>query len=148
MRILHQILKKIYQDYAVFYPPAKYTDIHKVNTDLVHNNLAPLPQDYINLLLLTNGLFYNGLELFATEEHEREKGAFFHRSIPQMQHLHANNPIFKGKILLAQAPEEFILYDFKSKEYVLIDRYNYATFARFPSFLDILYFFVRSVIEK
>lgn len=148
MRILHQVLKKIYQESAVFFPPAKYADIHMVNTILTRTGLAPLPQDYMNLLLLTNGLFYNGLELFATTEHEREKGAFFHRSIPQMQRLYSDNPIINNKIFLAQAPEEFVLYDFKKKEYILLDRYTYTTVARFPLFLDVLYFFVRSTIEK
>lgn len=148
MRILHQVLKRIYQESAVFFPPAKYADIHMVNTVLTRGGLAPLPQDYVNLLLLTNGLFYNGLELFATTEHEREKGAFFHRSIPQMQRLYSENPIVNNKILLAQAPEELALYDFKKKEYVLLDRYTYTIIARFPQFLDMLYFFVRSTIEK
>lgn len=148
MRILHQILKKIYQESAVFFSPAKYADIHMVNTILTRTGLAPLPQDYINLLLLTNGLFYNGLELFATEEHEREKGAFFHRGIPQMQRIYSENPIINNKILLAQAPEELVVYDFRKKEYLIIDRYTYSTIVRFPQFLDVLYFFVRSTIEK
>ena len=148
MRILHQVLKRIYQESAVFFAPAKYADIHMVNTILTRSGLAPLPQDYVNLLLLTNGLFYNGLELFATTEHEREKGAFFHRSIPQMQRLYSDNPIVNNKILLAQAPEELALYDFKKKEYILLDRYTYTVIARFPQFLDMFYFFIRSTIEK
>lgn len=148
MRILHQVLKKMYQESAVVFPPAKYAEIHMVNTILTHENLSKLPQDYINFLTLTDGLFFNGLELFATKEHEREKGAFFHRSIVQMQRIYTNNPQLNGKIVLAQAPEELILYDFKKKEYQIMDRYSYTIFLKFPHFLDVLYYYVGTVIEK
>lgn len=148
MRILHQVLKKMYQESAVVFPPAKYAEIHMVNTILTHSGLAPLPQDYIDFLTLTDGLFFNGLELFATREHEREKGAFFHRGITQMQRTYADNPTISGKIILAQAPEELIFYDFKKKEYQIVDRYNYSVFLKFPHFLDVLYYYVRIIIEK
>ena len=148
MRVLHQVLKRIYQDYAVFYPPVDAHEIQMVNNALVQDGLAALPQDYMNFLMMTNGLFYNGLEMFATREHEREKGAFFHRAIVQMQRFYTSNPALNGKILLAQAPEEFVLYDFKRKEYQIMDRYSYGVFLKLPNLLDVFYYYAKPTIEK
>ena len=148
MRILHQVLKKIYQDYAVFFPPAKLNEIQKVNFELSQTGLASLPQDYIDFLMMTNGLFHNGLEMFSTTEHERDKGAFFHRSIMQMQKLFSQNPILKNKIMLAQAPEEFVVYDFQKKEYQLVDRYSYTVFLKLPNLLDVFYYYTKPVLDK
>lgn len=148
MRILHQVLKKIYQDYAVFFPPAKLNEIQKVNFELSQTGLASLPQDYIDFLMMTNGLFHNGLEMFSTTEHERDKGAFFHRSIMQMQKLFSQNPILKNKIMLAQAPEEFVVYDFQKKEYQLVDRYSYTVFLKLSNLLDVFYYYTKPVLDK
>ena len=98
--------------------------------------------------MLTNGLFHNGLELFATMEHERDKGAFFHRSILQMQKLYSQNPHIKNKLMLAQAPEEFLLYDHQRKEYQIMDRYTYTVFIKFPNLLDVIYYYTKPVLDK
>lgn len=148
MRVMHQVLKKIYQDYAVFYPPAILKEIQLVNLALVQDGLAQLPQDYINFLMMTNGFFYNGLEMFATREHEREKGAYFHRAIVQMQRFYVSNPALRGKLLLGQAPEEFVLYDFNRKEYQIMDRYSYTVFLKLPNLLDVFYYYAKPTIDK
>lgn len=148
MRVLHQVLKKIYQDYAVLFPPADYREIQEISQALVQMGLVPLPGDYSDFLLLTNGLFWNGLEIFATTEQERNNGAFFHRGIFQMQKVLLANNGLKNKIVFAMAPEEYIAYDIQRKEYQIIDRYSYTVFVKFPRFSDILYYYVQNIIER
>ncbi len=148
MRTLVQVLKKIYQDYATIYPPAEPDEINKVYFGLLQNGFGRLPSDYRSFLMLTDGLFWNGLELFATREHERDNGAYFHRGILQQQARFATNPALHKKIILGLSPEEIIAYDVVRKEYQVIDRYSYTAFIKFPGFADILYFYVRNVVEK
>ncbi len=148
MRTLVQVLKKIYQDYATIYPPAEPDEINNVFFGLLQNGYGRLPADYRSFLMMTDGLFWNGLELFATREHERENGAYFHRGILQQQALFAANPAMHKKIILGIAPEEIIIYDSLRKEYQIIDRYSYTVFIKFPGFADILYYYVRNVVEK
>lgn len=148
MRVMHQVLKKIYQDYAILFPPAEYEEIQKISHELIQMGLAPLPGDYTDFLMLTNGLFWNGLEIFATTEQERNNSAFFHRGISQMQKILLSNPVLKKKIILAIAPEEYISYDISQREYQIIDRYSYTVFMKFPQFSDILYYYVKNIIEK
>ncbi len=110
--------------------------------------LVPLPRDYADFLMLTNGMFWNGLEFFSTTEQERNNGSFFQRGIRQAQQLFLPHPMLKNKIVIAVAPEEYVAYDIQRKEYQIIDRYSYTVFIKFPQFLDILYYYVKGVIEK
>lgn len=148
MRALVQVLKKVYQDYAVIYPPAEAVEVSDVYAALIQNGYGRLPADYRTFLMMTDGLFWNGLELFSTREHERNNGAFFHRAIIQSQALFSKNTQLNKKIVLGMAPEELIVYDAVRKEYQLVDRYSYTIFVKFPSFSDILYFYIRNVVEK
>lgn len=148
MRTLVQVLKKVYQDYAIIYPPAESAEIDSVYFSLLQNGYGRLASDYRTFLMMTDGLFWNGLELFATREHERNNGAHFHRGILQMQSIFAANALLKKKIILGISPEELIAYDAARKEYQIIDRYSYTIFVKFPGFSDILYFYVRNVIDK
>ena len=148
MRVLVQVLKKIYQDYAIIYPPAEKEEIQLVIGTLIHENAGFLPSDYREFLCLTDGLFWNGIEFFSTREHERDNGAFTHRAILAMQATFYANQNLKGKIILGLAPEEIIAYDSKRREYQLIDRYSYTIFVKFPSLADVLYFYARNVLDK
>ncbi len=148
MRALVQVLKKIYQDYATIYPPAEPDEINSVYFGLLQNGYGRLPSDYRSFLMMTDGLFWNGLELFSTREHERDNGTYFHRGILQQQVLFASNPAFHKKIVLGLSAEEIIVYDVLRKEYQILDRYSYTVFVKFPGFADILYFYVRNVVEK
>ena len=58
------------------------------------------------------------------------------------------NPILKNKIMLAQAPEEFVVYDFQKKEYQLVDRYSYTVFLKLPNLLDVFYYYTKPVLDK
>lgn len=148
MRTLVQVLKKVYQDYAILYPPAENIEISNVYTALLQGGYGRLPGDYATFLMMTDGLFWNGLELFSTQEHERNNGAHFHRAIVQMQASFSSNPMLTKKIILGIAPEELIAYDTTRKEYQIIDRHSYTVFVKFPNFADILYFYVRNVLDK
>lgn len=148
MHVMTQVLRKIYQDLGVLYPPAERMEVHSVTTQLFQNGHGYLPNDYRDFLLMTDGLFWNGIEIFATREHERERGAFFHRALLPMQAFFSANAMMKNKIAVGTAPEELIVYDSSRKEYQLLDRYTYTTFVKFPALADILYFYVRNMIEK
>ena len=148
MRVLIQVLKKIYQDYAIIYPPAEKMEVHMVTSTLLQNNQGYLPSDYRDFLMMTDGLFWNGIEFFSTREHERDNGSFVHRAILSMQIKSSNNALLKNKIVLGIAPEEIIAYDSFRKEYQLIDKYSYTVFVKFPHFADVLYFYVRNLIDK
>lgn len=148
MRVLTQVLRKIYKDYAIIYPPAERAEVHSLTAMLFQSGNGYLPTDYREFLMLTDGLYWNGIEFFSTREHERDKGAFFHRALLPMQAVFSKNNLMKNKIVLGIAPEELIVFDSGRKEYQLVDRYSYTVFVKFPAFVDVLYFYVRNILEK
>lgn len=148
MRVLTQVLKKIYQDYAIIYPPAEQIEVHTIASMLLQNNQGCLPSDYRDFLMMTDGLFWNGIEFFSTREHERDNGSFYHRGLLPIQLKYSNNALLKNKIILGIAPEEIIAYDSFRKEYQIIDKYSYTVFVKFPHFADVLYFYVRNLLDK
>ncbi len=147
MKLLNTILKKLYQDYAIVYPPAAPEEIKQLSFTLLKNRLPQIPADYADFLSKTNGLYWNGLELYATTQQERNKGAFFHTGILQNYMLQADNPLLNGRIVIGLAPEEVVVYDGKSKEYQILDRYTYAVLLRLPRFFDVLYFYAKELIK-
>lgn len=51
--------------YCICEKPLKQIDILQYQRDLKQNNLPMLPQDFINLLHLANGISYDGAEVWA-----------------------------------------------------------------------------------
>ena len=57
---------------AVFFPPALSGEIEMLNTSLLMLNFSPLPDDYAAFLSRSDGLFYDGIELYGCSSHYRE----------------------------------------------------------------------------
>ncbi len=148
MKLLHQVLKKMYEDYAVIFPPADPKDVQKASVTLIKNGLPAIPSDYLELLTATNGFFWNGLELFSLTDQERENGAYTHTGILSSYLLQLSNPLLKKKLVIGSFPEELIVYDASKKEYQILDRSTYSVLLKLPRFFDVLYFYGRDLIEK
>ncbi len=147
MKLMNGVLKRMYQEYAIVFPPASVDDIKQLSFMLLKSRQPQIPADYATFLQKTNGLFWNGLELYATTAQERNKGAFFHTGILQSFPVHADNPLLAGKLVVGMAPEEVIVYDGKTKEYQILDRYMYTVSLRLPRFFDVLYFYAKELIK-
>lgn len=148
MKLLHQVLKKMYQDYAVVFPAVDPKDVQRASVALVKAGVPQIPTDYIEFLSSTNGLFWNGLELFSLFEHEREKGAFTHTGIMESYATYAQNPLLKKKLVVGVAPEELIVYYPEAKEYQIVDRHTQSILVKLPRFFDVLCFYARDLIGE
>jgi len=60
--------------YAVVFDPASPENLARLSADLKALGKPDLPADYIDFLLKTNALIWNGLQLFGTEEWLRPRG--------------------------------------------------------------------------
>lgn len=147
MRTLNHILQVLYKNYAVVFPPVKTEEAQRASIALVKAGLPAIPRDYVRFTEATNGLFWNGLELFGLSEQKRGQGAFVHTGISQTYAGFATNPLLRKKLVLGWAPEELIVYAPVEREYQIIDRFRYEIVLRFPRFLDVLYFYTRDLLE-
>ena len=148
MTLLNKLLKKMYEDYAVVFPKVDSIKVQQSSLKLFKAGFPVIPTDYVVFLSMTNGLFWNGLTLFALTKQEREKGAFYHPGIMDTYAGYQKNTLMHKKLLLGYAPEELIVYVAEAKLYQILDRYTYEVILTLPRFFDVLYFYARELMEK
>ena len=141
MKLIHKILKQMHENFAVFFPPSDAITIQKLSVALVKNGFSKIPADSVSFLQETDGMAYNGLELYGIQLHERDNGSFYHTSLITASENQIQNPLLKGKLIIGNAPEILIVYNAQNKQYELVCRYTYATLLQLPRFFDVLYYF-------
>ena len=143
MSELNKCLKCLYEHYAVVFPPVDPKTVQQASVTLVKAGVPPIPLDYVSFLGATNGLFWNGITLFALNNIERNKGAFTHPGILQHYAFCQNNAVMKKTLLLGYGWETLITYDFATKEYRLLDRFTYQSLFVFQTFVKFLQYITR-----
>ena len=138
---INTLLNNMYQNYAQVFSPASLMDIQRVSIQLVRQGLIQIPNDYIQLLEITDGLSWNGLELFSIHEHERKDCVFPSLQLLPYQGTQDLKSLFPKALILGLAHEHFILYEAPKKAYTIVDRYTYAPVVRLPRLADVLYFY-------
>lgn len=147
MKLLKQLLKRMYHDYAVMFAGCSANAILQANAYLTKAGVPAIPVDYAAFLELTDGLSWNGMECYGLNEHERANGAFKHTGILQSYEVQADNPLLKNKLVIGQATEELIVYYAPQNEYQILDRYTYRVIVKLPRFFDVLYFYAGALME-
>ncbi|MBR5130368.1 MAG: hypothetical protein IKV03_04005 [Alphaproteobacteria bacterium] len=148
MKLLKQLLKRMYHDYAVMFSGIDAKQAQQASVLLRKSGVPQIPTDYIVFLTLTDGLSWNGLELYSLSEHERDNGSFKYVGLLQSFDEQSQNPLLKNKLILGQAPEELIAYYPVQNEYQILDRYTYQVILKLPRFFDVLYFYTGHLTES
>ncbi len=148
MKLLKQLLKRMYHDYAVMFPGVEMVKVQQASVVLRKADLPQIPMDYATFLTMTDGLSWCGLELYSLNEHERDNGAFKHTGLLQSYEEQAQNPLLKKKLVIGQAPEELIVYYGAQNEYQILDRYSYRVILKLPRFFDVLYFYTGHLTDR
>lgn len=138
---INTILNNMYQHYALVFPPAELMEIQRVSIQLVKQGLIQIPNDYIQFLEITDGLSWNGLELFSIYEQERKDSVFPSVQLLSYQARQNLKGLFPKSLVLGFAPEQLILYEAPKKAYTIVDRYTYEPVVQLPRLADILYFY-------
>ena len=138
---INTILNTMYQRYAMVFPPAAIMDIQRTSISLVKQGLIQIPTDYIQFLSVTDGLAWNGLELFSIYEHERKDCVFPGLQLQSYQATQNLKALYPKSLILGFAPEQLILYTAPQKEYLIINRYTFTPVVKLPRFADVLYFY-------
>ncbi|MGD9638017.1 MAG: YrhA family protein [Alphaproteobacteria bacterium] len=140
--MLNRILETLKKDNAVMFIPADDKAIRFSSSMLTSHYFSPIPPNYISLLKFSDGLIWNGVELFGTRSHEREKQGYILPGIIEVNLDFLGYDFFAGKILLGKVAEELFVYDARERKYLIIDRIDFAIGASFPTFSEALYLFV------
>lgn len=147
MKLIHVLLKKIYQDSAVVFNPVALTDVQRAVIEMVKNKAPKLPPDYMSFLTEVNGFYWNGIYMFGLYEQERAEGSYMHPGILETYSKFLKKEVFKNRLVLGYAIEEIITYNASNREYQILSRYDYRILYRFPRFFDVLYYYVSETLS-
>ena len=132
----------LHDDYAVTFAPALEQDISDTNLFLQKHNRGTLPPDYLHLLRQSDGLSYNGIELYGTRANDRETMGYTLPGLIEANLEYANVPQMRGKLLLGRASEEIFVYDTMDQKYHILERLDFQVSCSFQTFSEAVYLFV------
>jgi hypothetical protein len=140
--MLSRIIDTVRKDGAVMFPAADDRSLRFVSSMLSSRRFAPIPIHYASLLKFTNGMSWNGIELYGTEAIDRKEMGYVLPSLIDANVAYDNYEFLKGQIILGRAAEELFVYDSRQKKYFIIDRVDFTPSASFPTFSEAIYLFV------
>ena len=123
---------------CVNFPAAEEKDIQKINSDLMICELPPLPQDYKDFLLITNGFIYDGLEFFGTKSYDRKEKNYTFSGLSDINLKFVEYQFFSDKLIIGKMSENLIIYDSTNGYYSIVDSINLCSQIEFSEFKDII----------
>ncbi|MBQ4471643.1 MAG: hypothetical protein II942_00130 [Alphaproteobacteria bacterium] len=124
---------------ALFFGGAPVNRVQSVSIALVRGGYPRIPRGYLNFLGYSDGLVWNGIELFSCSVHERAGTVFTQQDLLSYQEKYGLKKVFSKYLILGRSTEILICYDSMGKSYVLLDRSSLQTILKFPRFEDLLY---------
>lgn len=99
---------------------------------------SKLPEDYGKFLQITDGLIYNGLELYGIHKHERKQHHYTFPDLESVNCSYLKYSFFVDKVIIGRLSEGIIYYDAKSNSYAVSDRINLRSHSEVNTFEDLL----------
>lgn len=133
---LYKIIRS--QPGAVTFPPAPENELRKVQNHLAAHNFCMLPEDCLEFLRLTDGLSYNGIELYGSQPHFRELKNYTFPDLLSANQNYAGYNFFARKIILGRTSENILYFDQSPTCFALADRINLRSRIEAPSLYELL----------
>lgn len=140
--MLTRILNTLRKDNGTFFDPVDERSLRFISSLLSSHRFPPVPVDYIALLKQTDGLSWNGVELYGTRANDREALGYTLPGLIEANLEFQQAPPMRGKLLLGRAAEELFVYDSMDQKYHIINRMDFSDSCSFPTFSEALYLFV------
>ena len=100
--MLTRILNTLKKDDAVFFDPVDERSLRFISSLLSSHRFPPVPVDYIALLKQTDGLSWNGVELYGTRANDRESAGYTLPGLIEANLEFQQVPPMRGKLLLGR----------------------------------------------
>lgn len=142
---MQRIVDRLKKDIAVTFSPADDRSLKFAITMLSSHGFISIPEEYINFLKITNGLIWNGLELYGTKGYDRENKNYSLPGIIDINLDFMGIDGLSGKLILGRASEELLVYSGKDNRYQCVDRTDFLVTQVAPSFSELIYTFVEGL---
>jgi hypothetical protein len=140
--MINRIIDTIKKDGAVVFPPAEDRAIRFVGSMLSSHRFCPVPSNYQQLLKTTDGLVWNGVELYGCRAVDRDMLGYILPGLIEANMEFTGYEFLRGQIVLGRAAEEIFVYDARRKSYNIVDRHDFSITASFQTFSEAIYLFV------
>ena len=140
--MLSRILETLKKDGAAFFPAADERSLRFASSMLSSHRMPAIPMDYITLLKQTDGLSWNGVELYGCRANDREEKGYTLPGLIEANLDFSTIESMHGKLVLGRASEELFVYDALDQRYHILDRLDLTESASFSSFSEVIYLFV------
>jgi hypothetical protein len=145
MSIIDEIIGILNEDEGAMIPrPASEEDIAGCQKDLIELGLEPLPQGYIDFLKKNNGLAWNGIVFYSTDQvtEADNPDGFRIMDLATMNDDFNERYELDEKVLLGRADEDYYTYNIETKKYEALELESREPWEEFDSFEDLFFFTV------
>ena len=142
MILMQTLLNQLKMKDALLFHSVTLTEAQAISISLVKAGFIRIPRGYLRFLSFSDGLAWNGVELFACIPHERAGTVFNQPDLLEYQTKYARGRFFAHRLILGRALESLICYDADNKCYELLNRDTLNTMLKFPRFEDMLYYLI------
>jgi hypothetical protein len=145
MSVIDEIIDILDEDSGSMIPrPATDQDIADCNKDLTELGLEPLPQGYIDFLKKNNGLAWNSIIFYSTDQVTEADNPNGFRLMDLATMNDEFNDFYEldEKVLLGRMDEEYFTYNIETKKYEVLELETREVWEQFDSFEDLFFFTV------
>lgn len=119
---------------ALFVSPLEEDELDALHEEMSDAGLARLPDAYIAFLRQTNGMSWNGVEFFGSEEVYDEEEDYTLIDLITANEEMAEIKDLGELLVVGQGDEEVYAYDPESERFLILDRIDLAEMGSFASF--------------
>ena len=145
MDIIDEIVDILNEDDGAMIPrPASEKDLSQCKEDLVELSLEPLPQGYIDFLKKNNGLAWNGIEFYSTDQVVEASNPDGYKLMDLVTMNDDFNDQYEldEKVLLGRADDDYYTYNIETKKYEILEFSSCEVMDEFDTFEDLFRFTV------
>jgi hypothetical protein len=145
MSITEEIIDIVNEDSGAMIPrPAGEEDISQCQEGLAELGLEPLPQGYIEFLKLNNGLAWNGIEFYSTDQVVEADNPNGYRLMDLVTMNDDFNDRYEldEKVLLGRMDEDYFTYNIETGKYEILELETREMWEEFDTFEALFYFTV------
>ena len=139
MILLQTLLDQLKMKDALVFRSASVNEVQTTSISLVKAGFGRIPRGYLNFLNLSDGLSWNGVELFSCTPHERAGTVFNQPDLLEYQTKYAKGHFFNRRLVLGRTMEMLLCYSADTHCYEFVDRNSLSVVLKLPRFEDVLY---------
>lgn len=127
--------------------PLSDEDFEKLSKDMTSMGVN-LPDEYADMLFVMDGLYWGGLEFFASQTHsDKRRGIHITDLVSQNRIFQALNPDKAGCVILGHSDDESYIYNPVRKKYQIVEEFEDNVLKSFKSFEELFNYIITEQIE-